>query len=560
MIAVNNITMRFGPRVLFEDVTCTFMAGRRYAISGPNGAGKSTFMKILTGELEPTKGSITRPKKMGVLRQDQFAFDAFRVIDTVIMGNGPLWKALEERDALYAKPHDELTDNDGMRLGELEGIVGEEGGYTAEADAAILLDGLGVESELHERKMGELQGGQKVRVLLAQALFGNPTALLLDEPTNNLDLDSVHWLKEYLCDYQGVLLVISHDRHFLNNVCTHTADIDYETIIMYGGGYDEMVVAKTQIRSRIEADNAVREKKIAQLNDFIARFSAGTRSAQATSRKKEVERLQTAELARSNIQRPYIRFNINRPSGRLPLEAKKLVKSYDDLKVIQHFSASVTRGEKIALTGRNGSGKTTLLRSLIRNANEFITDADRQFRIDSGNVVWGHEVSVGYFPQDFSYTIDKSKGVTAIEWLWQFDPQSSQEELRGLLGQMLFSGEDALKPTSALSGGECARLIFCKLMLQKPNFLVLDEPTNNLDLESINAVNIALQNYQGTVLLVTHDEDVLDEVATRIWHFKAGRIEDFKGPYSEYLIHSQQQAAAEQDNAKGKPATTAKRG
>lgn len=558
MIAVNNITMRFGPRVLFEDVTCTFMAGRRYAVTGPNGAGKSTFMKILTGEIEPTKGSITRPKKMGVLRQDQFAFDAFRVIDTVIMGNGPLWKALEERDALYAKPHDELTDSDGMRLGELEGIVGEEGGYTAEADAAILLDGLGVESELHERKMGELQGGQKVRVLLAQALFGNPTALLLDEPTNNLDLDSVHWLKEYLCEYQGVLLVISHDRHFLNSVCTHTADIDYETIIMYGGGYDEMVVAKTQIRSRIEADNAVREKKIAQLNDFIARFSAGTRSAQATSRKKEVERLQTAELARSNIQRPYIRFNINRPSGRLPLEAKKLVKSYDGLKVIQHFSASITRGEKIALTGRNGSGKTTLLRSLIRNANEFITDADRQFPIDSGNVVWGHEVSVGYFPQDFTYTIDKSKGVTAIEWLWQFDPQSSQEELRGLMGQMLFSGEDALKPTSALSGGECARLIFCKLMLQKPNFLVLDEPTNNLDLESINAVNIALQKYEGTVLLVTHDEDVLDEVATRIWHFKGGKIEDFKGPYAEYLIHAQQQAAAELNSAKSKQ-TTAKR-
>src|SRR3979490_482739 len=313
MLSVNNITMRFGPRVLFENVTCTFMAGRRYAVTGPNGAGKSTFMKILTGEIDSTSGSITRPKKMGVLRQDQFAFDAFRVIDTVIMGNGPLWKALEERAALYAKPHDELTDADGMRLGELEGIVGEEGGYTAEADAAILLDGLGVESELHERKMGELQGGQKVRVLLAQALFGNPTALLLDEPTNNLDLDSVHWLKEYLCEYQGVLLVISHDRHFLNSVCTHVADIDYQTIIMYPGGYDDMVLAKTQIRSRMEADNAVREKKISQLNDFIARFSAGTRSAQATSRKKEVERLQVSELARSNIQRPYIRFQFEIP-------------------------------------------------------------------------------------------------------------------------------------------------------------------------------------------------------------------------------------------------------
>ncbi len=535
MIAVNEVTMRFGSRILFEDVTTTFMAGRRYAISGPNGAGKSTFMKILTGEIDPTKGNITRPKKMGVLRQDQFAFDKFRVIDTVIMGNAVLWKALEERDALYAKPHDELTNEDGMRLGELEGIVGEEGGYTAEADAGVLLDGLGIDAALHERQMGELQGGQKVRVLLAQALFGNPSALLLDEPTNNLDLDSVHWLKEYLCEYHGVLLVISHDRHFLNSVCTHTADIDYETIIMYPGGYDDMVLAKTQIRARMEADNAVREKKIAQLNEFIARFSAGTRSAQATSRKKEVERLQTSELARSNIQRPYIRFATERPSGRLPLEVKRLTKSYDGLKVIHHFSASITRGEKIALTGRNGAGKSTMLKSLLHNAGEFIGSAEREFPVDSGNVVWGHEVTVGYFPQDFGYTINKSKGITALEWLWQFWPQATQEEIRGYLGQMLFSGEDALKPTAALSGGECARLIFCRLMIQKPNFLVLDEPTNNLDLEAINALNISLQKYEGTLLLVTHDEDVLDEVATRIWNFKDGKIEDFRGTYEEFL-------------------------
>jgi ATPase subunit of ABC transporter with duplicated ATPase domains len=544
MIAVNEVTMRFGSRILFEDVTTTFMAGRRYAISGPNGAGKSTFMKILTGETDPTKGNITRPKKMGVLRQDQFAFDKFRVIDTVIMGNAVLWKALEERDALYAKPHDDLTNEDGMRLGELEGIVGEEGGYTAEADAGVLLDGLGIDAALHERQMGELQGGQKVRVLLAQALFGNPSALLLDEPTNNLDLDSVHWLKEYLCEYHGALIVISHDRHFLNSVCTHTADIDYETIIMYPGGYDEMVLAKTQIRARMEADNAVREKKIAQLNEFIARFSAGTRSAQATSRKKEVERLQTSELARSNIQRPYIRFATERPSGRLPLEVKRLTKSYDGLKVINHFSACITRGEKIALTGRNGAGKSTMLKSLLHNAGDFIGSAERKFLVDSGNVVWGHEVTVGYFPQDFGYTIDKGKGITALEWLWQFWPQATQEEIRGYLGQMLFSGEDALKPTAALSGGECARMIFCRLMIQKPNFLVLDEPTNNLDLEAINALNIALQKYEGTLLLVTHDEDVLDEVATRIWNFKDGKIEDFRGTYEEFL-HAASKAAAQ---------------
>ncbi len=533
--------MRFGARTLFEDVTCTFLPGRRYAVTGPNGAGKSTLMKILTGDIEPTKGSITRPKKFGVLRQDQFAFDQYRVIDTVIMGNAPLWKALAERDILYAKPHDQLTDEDGMRLGELEGTVGEEGGYTAEADAATLLDGLGVEDSLHERLMGEIQGGQKVRVLLAQALFGTPPLLLLDEPTNHLDLDSVHWLQDYLIHYQGALIVISHDRHFLNSVSTNVADIDYETIIMYTGGYDDMVLAKTQIRSRIEAQNQQREKKIAQLNEFIARFSAGTRSSQVTSRKKEVERLQTSDLARSNIARPYIKFEMKRPSGRHPLEIKGLNKSYDDLKVVDNFTASISRGERIALMGRNGSGKTTLLKSLIRSATGYIDDAEREFPLDSGIVVWGHEVAVGYFAQDHTDSI--THGMTTIQWLHQFDPQASQEELRGLLGQMLFSGDDALKPTKALSGGESARLIFCRLMLQKPNFLVLDEPTNHLDLEAINALNFSLQKYEGTVLLVTHDHDLIDEVATRIWHFDHGKIEDFKGPYEEYVAYAQQKAS-----------------
>jgi ATPase subunit of ABC transporter with duplicated ATPase domains len=541
LLSIQNISMRFGARILFEDVTCTFLAGRRYAITGPNGAGKSTLMKILSGGLEPSKGTVARPKKFGMLRQDQFAFDRFRVIDTVIIGNAPLWQALEEREALYAKPHDQLTDEDGIRLGELEGIVGEQGGYTAEADAAVLLDGLGVESALHERLMGELQGGQKVRVLLAQALFGSPPALLLDEPTNHLDLESVHWLQDYLCDYEGVLIVISHDRHFLNSVCTHVADIDYETVITYTGGYDDMVLAKTQIRSRIEAGNAQREKKIAQLNEFIARFSAGTRSSQVMSRKKEVERLQTSELAKSNIQRPYIRFDMKHPSGRHPLEVKGLVKGYGELRVINGFTSSVSRGEKIALMGRNGVGKTTLLKSLVRSATGFIEDADRHFDVDSGIVAWGHEVTVGYFAQDHSESIES--GTTAIEWLHNFDPQASQAELRGLLGQMLFSGEDALKPTNALSGGEAARLIFCRLMLQKPNFLVLDEPTNHLDLESINALNIALQKYAGTVMLVTHDHDLIEEVATRIWHFDGGRLEDFKGPYEEYAACAQEKAS-----------------
>jgi ATPase subunit of ABC transporter with duplicated ATPase domains len=541
MLSANNVSMQYGARVLFDGVTCSFMPGRRYAITGPNGAGKSTLMKILTGEIEPTKGSVSRPKKLGVLRQDQFAFDEYRVIDTVIMGNAALWEALQERDALYARPHEELTDADGMRLGELEGIIGEEGGYTAEADAAILLDGLDIEASLHERHMGELQGGQKVRVLLAQALFGNPSALLLDEPTNHLDLDSVHWLQDYLCAYEGILIVISHDRHFLNSVCTHCADIDYETVIMYSGGYDDMVLAKTAVRERIEAENAQRERKIAQLQDFIARFSAGTRSAQATSRKKEVERLQLTVLAKSNIQRPYIRFDMKKPSGRHPLEFKSIRKSYGDHKVIHGFSANLDRGEKIGLLGRNGAGKTTLLKSLIRNAPGFIEEEDRHFGVDGGTVRWGHEVSVGYFAQE--HMLDNESKMTVLEWLGQFDPMAGQQELRGLLGQMLFSGDDVLKPVKALSGGETARVLFCRLMLRKPNVLVLDEPTNHLDLESINALNIALQKFEGTVLLVTHDHDLLDEVATRIWHFDHGDIEDFKGPYSDYLVDLQRKSA-----------------
>jgi ATPase subunit of ABC transporter with duplicated ATPase domains len=519
--------MRFGSKVLFDEVTTAFQVGRRYGLTGPNGAGKSTFMKLLTGEVQPQKGNVARPKKLGVLRQDQFAFDAFRVIDTVVMGNARLWQALEERDRLYAKA--DMTEADGMRLGELEGIVGEEDGYEAESQAAVLLQGLDIPNELHGRLMGELQGGQKVRVLLAQALFGRPDALLLDEPTNHLDLDSIHWLRDFLVRFDGTLVVISHDRHFLNAVCTHIADIDYETIITYTGGYDDMVMTKTQIRSRLEADNAQREKKIAQLNDFIARFSAGTRSSQVQSRRKEVERLQTTELARSNIQRPYIRFSINRPSGRTAVEFQGLSKAFGTHQVFSAFSGVINRGEKIVLVGRNGAGKTTMLKALLSEAPGFDTPADR----DAGTLRWGHEVSIGYFPQDHSGVIQK--GLTAVEWLHQFDPDASRQDIHGLLGQMLFSGEEGLKPTDALSGGETARLLFCRIMLQKPNVLVLDEPTNHLDLEAINTLNVAMQKFEGTVLLVTHDQDLIEEVGTRVWHFEHGRIHDFKGAYEEYV-------------------------
>jgi ATPase subunit of ABC transporter with duplicated ATPase domains len=528
MLAVQNVTMRYGAKVLFEDVTTTFNPGRRYGLTGPNGAGKSTFMKILAGELEEQTGTVQRPRKMGILRQDQFAFDAFRVIDTVIMGNRPLWEALQERDAIYAKP--EMTDADGIRVAELEGIVADEDGYTAESDAAVLLDGLDIPESLHERKMSELQGGQKVRVLLAQALFGNPEALLLDEPTNHLDLDSIHWLEEFLGRYQGTVIVISHDRHFLNNVCTHIADIDYQTIIQYTGGYDDMVVQKTQVRSRIEAENAQREKKIAQLNEFIQRFAAGTRSSQVNSRRKEVERLAPGELARSNIQRPFIKFEQKRPSGRHALEFEHVRKAYGEVPVIRDFTANVARGEKVAIMGRNGVGKSTLLNALLANAPGV---TEPYVSIDSGTVRWGHEANVGYFAQDFRESIPA--GWTMVDWLRQFDPDATVEQIRGVLGQMLFRGEEGTKKTEVLSGGEACRLMFCKLMLQKPNILVLDEPTNHLDLEAVIALNTALQRYEGTILLVTHDEDLIDEVATRIWHFEDGQIEDFMGTYEEYL-------------------------
>ena len=537
MISVSVVSMRYGAKVLFEDVSTAFTPGKRYGLTGPNGAGKSTFMSLLTGELEPQKGSVVRPRKFGVLSQDQFAFDVYRVIDTVIMGNKRLWAAMEEREAIFAKP--EITDSEGMRLGELEGIVGDEDGYSADTDAALLLQGLDIPDELHQRTMGELQGGQKVRVLLAQALFGHPQALLLDEPTNHLDLESIHWLQGFLNNYNGVVIVISHDRHFLNSVCTHIADIDYQTIITYTGTYDEMVLAKTQFRSQIEAQNAQREKKIDQLNDFIARFSAGTRSSQVQSRRKEVERLQVTELAKSNIQRPFLKFEQKRPSGKHILELEGITKSYGDLEILRGFTASVTRGEKIALMGRNGAGKTTLINAILASAPTIpeselrkTSGYDGEF-LSEGNVIWGHEAAVGYFAQDHRALIER--GMTILDWLHQWDPAAYQEDIRGLLGQMLFARDDANKRTEVLSGGEAARLLFCKLMVQKPNVLVLDEPTNHLDLESINALNIALQRYPGTVILATHDHDLLDEVATRVWHFEADhQITDFKGAYEEY--------------------------
>jgi ATPase subunit of ABC transporter with duplicated ATPase domains len=520
-IQVVNVSKSYGGKKLFEDVDASFSEGRRYGLTGPNGAGKSTFMKILSGELQPDTGQVSRPKKTSVLKQDQFAFEDFRVLDVVMMGNKALWEATQEKEKLLAL--EDLTDQHGIRLGEMEALIAEEDGYTAESDAGELLEGLGLPVEEHEKRMREIAGGLKVRVLLAQALFGKPDALLLDEPTNNLDLDSIRWLEEFLCAYKGVLIAISHDRHFLNAICTHVADIDYQTIITYPGGYDDMVMAKSQVRSKVESENADKRKKIAQLQDFVARFHAGTRASQVQSRKKQIEKLQLADLKKSNIERPFIDFQQRRPSGKQAIVASGLTKRWPSAVVCERLDALVTRGEKVAIIGHNGVGKTTLCRLLTG-----------ELAPDEGEVRLGHEASVGYLAQNHRETIPS--GVTVSEYLHSLDARASREEVRGLLGKMLFKGEEGLKPTGALSGGEAVRLIFARLMLIRDNVLVLDEPTNHLDLESIIALGDALARYEGTAFVVSHDRDFISTFATRLFAFTPRGLVDFQGTYDEFLV------------------------
>ncbi|MDX1920431.1 MAG: ATP-binding cassette domain-containing protein, partial [Candidatus Caenarcaniphilales bacterium] len=539
---------------LFQDVSVVFAPGNRYGLTGPNGAGKSTFLKILQGDEESSAGTFTIPKRIGILRQDQFRYDEIRIIDTVLMGNKFLWEALEERDRLYAEPN--ITDEMGMRLGELESVIGQENGYVAEYQAAKLLSGIGIPEEKHYEKMKTLPTDLKFRVLLAQALFGEPDALLLDEPTNYLDLQSIQWLEENLKDYKGTLIVISHDRHFLNSVCTHIADIDYEMVLVYPGNYDDMVIAKVQSRDRIEAENAQKAKKVAQLQDFVARFGAGQRASQTQSRLKEIERLEATELKRSNIQRPFIRFDIKRPSGKEALKVKNISKSYQQpdgsvLDVIKNFSCEIRRGEKIGVIGNNGLGKTTLLRMLIG-----------ELEPDSGEIINGHEVSKGYFPQD--YKQDIAPGMTAFEWLDASLKDENGENLRNYLGRMLFSGEEAQKMTDKLSGGESARLIMAKLMLQQHNLLILDEPTNHLDLEAVSALSQGLQKFEGTAIFVSHDRDLISHSATRIFAFTAEGIEDYPGPYEEYLFSKSRKASeageAQQEGGSNKKGGKKKKG
>lgn len=522
MIVLDKISKKIGTRILFDDVCAAFNPGNRYGLTGPNGAGKSTLLKIMMGTVDASSGSVSLPKKVGFLRQNIEEFKDNRAIDAVIIGNERLWEALVERDMLYEK---EMTDEIGMRLGDIEEIIADEDGYSAESDAEMLLCGMGIDIEFHEKKMHELPSDLQFRVLLCQALFGDPEALLLDEPTNHLDLESIGWLENFLHNYTGTLIVVSHDRHFLNAVTTHIADIDYDTIINYTGNYDEMLVAKTAVRSRAESEAKSKEKKIAQLKDFVSRFGAGTRASQVQSRVRQIHRLQPQELKKSNIQRPYIRFTPpEKPSGKIALKVEKISKSFGDNHVIKDFSIEIMRGDKIAVIGTNGIGKTTLLKMLAG-----------ELEPDSGKIERGHQLELGYFPQNHEDFIDKSEKIQAFDWLKRHKSTAYDQEIRGVMGKMLFGGDDAFKEISKLSGGETCRLIFAALLLNPYNTLILDEPNNHLDLEAVSALGWGLSEFQGTCVTASHDRDLINEAATKIISLTEDRIEVFDGTLDEFL-------------------------
>jgi ATPase subunit of ABC transporter with duplicated ATPase domains len=522
MITLNGICKKFGNRVLFDNVSITFSDGNRYGLTGPNGAGKSTLLRIIMG-LEPaTAGTVTLPSRVGILKQNIEAYKDYKVIDVVIMGNWRLWQALQERDNLYDQ---EMTDAVGIRLGELEEVIADENGYMAESDAEVLLIGMGIAPEYHQQKMQAIPSDLQFKVLLCQALFGDPQALLLDEPTNHLDLESIAWLESFLHNYKGTLIVVSHDKHFLNSVTTHIADIDYDTIIVYPGNYDDMFITKTEVHERAEKDAKSKEKKIAQLREFVAKFGAGTRASQVQSRIREINRLQPQDLKKSNIQRPYIRFiPTEKASGKIVLKAEGLYKAYGDNEVIKDFSIEVAKGDKIGIIGANGRGKTTLIKMLSGVMEQ-----------DKGSVNLGHQAEVCYFPQEHSDIIDKKNPNTAFDWLRDRKKGIYDQDIRSALGKMLFGGDDAFKNVSTLSGGETARLILAGMMLSDHNTIILDEPNNHLDLEAVSALAWGLEEYKGTVIVACHDRDLISTVATRIIAFEKDGIHVFNGTYEEYL-------------------------
>ena len=511
-----------GSRTLFENVSITFSPGNRYGLTGPNGSGKSTLFKILMGMEEATKGAVTRPKKVGMLRQNIHAFGHYSVLDTVIMGNARLWEAMQRREELYKE---EMTDDIGIELGELECIVAEEDGYSADANAEILLTGLGVPVTYFGRQMHEIPQDMQFRALLCQALFGSPEALLLDEPTNHLDLESIGWLESFLQNYQGTLVVISHDRHFLNSVTTHIADIDYETIIIYPGNYDDMVVTKAAVRERAGQDAKSKEKKIAQLREFVSKFRSGTRASQVQSRLKEIEKLQPQELKTSNIVRPYIRFiPSDKQAGQIVLKADAISKSYGEHEVIHKLHFEIHRGDKIGVIGSNGRGKTTLLKLLA----QVLTP-------DHGKITLGHQVQIGYFPQNHADILSHSSPESLFDWLKKRKLGIYDQEVRSVLGKMLFAGEDAFKKIHQLSGGEAARLILASIILSDHNFLIMDEPNNHLDLEAVSALGWGLEEYKGTAIVASHDRDMLSRFAKKIIAFEEKGVVFFDGPLDEYI-------------------------
>jgi len=546
MIILEKVTKRFGPKILFENVSMQFDPGKRYGLTGANGAGKSTLLKMLSQIEDTDTGSIDIPSslKLGVLKQNHFEYDAHRILDTVMMGNKTLWDAMTEKDRLLAG---DVTDEVGIRLGELEGIIAEENGYVAESEASALLEGLGISADKHAEKMTTLPAGYKLRVLIAQVLFGKSDVLLLDEPTNHLDLDSIRWLETFLTDeFRGLLVCVSHDRHFLNVVATHIADVDYKTITVYTGGYDDFVAQKYENRQRAEQQSAAAKKKIGELQDFVQRFGAHkSKSSQAQSRLKQIEKLEeqieTRGPKRSSLVRPFIRFEFDKPSGRDVLRVVGLKKRYGDLVIYDGVSLNVNRGDKVAVTGANGVGKSTLLKCIVGGFPGLDADTKKEtLAPDAGDIQWGHDVSVGYFAQDHHESLGTHEGErSAFEWLYQFDKNAPQETIRGIMGRLLFSGEAALKPVGALSGGELARLLLCKLLLQKHNVLVLDEPTNHLDIESIEGLLDGLRLFKGTVIVTSHDRHFVSELATRVLELHRSddhtELNDFGGTYEEFL-------------------------
>jgi len=519
--------MQFGAKPLFENVSVKFGGGNRYGLIGANGCGKSTFMKILGGDLDPTAGSISIApnERLGKLRQDQFAFEEFTVLDTVIMGHAELWTVKQERDRIYSLP--EMSEEEGMKVADLEVEFAEMDGYTAESRAGELLLGLDIPLEQHNGPMSAVAPGWKLRVLLAQALFADPDIMLLDEPTNNLDINTIRWLESELNKRNSTMIIISHDRHFLNSVCTHMADLDYGEIRVYPGNYDDYMIASTQIRERMHADNAKKKAKIAELQTFVSRFSANASKAkQATSRAKQIDKIQLDEIKPSSRVSPYIRFNQEKKLFRLALELEGVSKGFEEEPLFSGLDLMVEVGERVAIIGPNGIGKTTLLRTLVGDLTP-----------DNGVVKWSENSNIGYYAQDHS--ADFADKANLFDWMEQWGKESDDEQvIRGTLGRLLFSQDEIKKTVNVLSGGEQGRMLFGKLMLQLPNILVMDEPTNHMDMETIESLNLALENFPGTILFVSHDREFVSSLATRIIELTPDGIVNFSGSYDDYL-HSQ---------------------